>query len=293
MKDKKDKSTSKTDKLVEEILESTLSLDEEAMMDSARHALKRLRRFSKPVVTGIENIPDAPALFVGNHSTMAGDTVVALPLLAEAAGRVVRGMNDRGFYENPRLRQWSINNGGVMGHPDIGSALFEANKDILVFPGGAHEANKNLDLRYTIQWKQRTGFVRLAAKHGVPIVPMGIVGPDEWYDRYLDRDELRDSVFGKLLRRAGVSEEFLNSDELPPIPRGFMGTLLPKWKQVFIHFGKPINTGRYKGKNISQASQFKVRDQAKAELEAAIERMLSLREEMRKQKTGILSKFGK
>lgn len=180
-----------------------------------------------------------------------------------------------------------------MGHPDIGSVLFEANKDILVFPGGAHEANKNLDLRYTIQWKQRTGFVRLAAKHGVPIVPMGIVGPDEWYDRYLDRDELRDSVFGKLLRRAGASEKFMNSDHLPPIPRGFMGTLIPKWKQVFIHFGKPIKTGRYKGKNISQASQFKVRDQAKAELEAAIERMLSLREEMRKNKTGVLSKFGK
>jgi 1-acyl-sn-glycerol-3-phosphate acyltransferase len=222
---------------------------------------------------------------------MAGDVAVALPVLSEATGRVVRGMNDRAFYENPRLRKWSIGIGGVMGHPDIGAALFEAGKDILVFPGGAHEANKNLDLRYTIQWKQRTGFVRLAAKHGVPIVPVGIVGPDEWYDRYLDRDELRDSVFGKLLRRAGASEEFMNSDQLPPIPRGFMGTLLPKWKQVFIHFGKPIKTGRFKGKNISQASQFKLRDQSKAELEAAIETMLAFREEMREEKVGVLSKL--
>nr|WP_282595990.1 lysophospholipid acyltransferase family protein [Spongiibacter thalassae] len=261
-------------------------------MHGARQLLKRLRRFSKPVVTGIENIPEAPALFVANHSTMAGDTIVAVPILAESAGRVVRGMNDRAFYENPRLRKLSINNGGVMGHPDIGSALFEANKDVLVFPGGAYEANKNLDLRYTIQWKERTGFVRLAAKHGVPIVPMGIVGPDEWYDRYLDRDELRDSVFGKILRRAGVSEEYMNSDLLPPIPRGFMGTLLPKWKQVFVHFGKPIKTGRYKGKNISQASQFKLRDQTKAELEASIEKMLKLREEMQEDKPSLLNKLG-
>jgi 1-acyl-sn-glycerol-3-phosphate acyltransferase len=131
-----------------------------------------------------------------------------------------------------------------------------------------------------VQWKQRTGFVRLAAKHGVPIVPMGIVGPDDWYDRYLERDDLADSALGRMLLRAGVSEKFLNSDLAPPIPRGFMGTLLPKPRQVFIHFGKPIKTGRFKDKNISQASQFKIRDQAKAGLEAAIQEMLMLRKDM-------------
>lgn len=290
-KSKKPQSTSSDDQLVQSIIADTLALDESAMMENADRFLARLRRFSKPVVTGAENIPDTPALFIANHSTMAGDTVVVLPLLAEAAGRVVRGMNDRVFYENPRVRAWSINSGGVMGDQDIGSALFEAGKDVLVFPGGAYEANKNMDLRYTVQWKQRTGFVRLAAKHGVPIVPVGIVGPDEWYDRYLERDELAGSALGKFLIRAGVSEKFLNSDHAPPIPRGFMGSLLPKPKQVFIHVGKPIKTGRYKGKNISQASQFKLRDQAKAGLESAIEEMLALREEMHSGKSSLLSRF--
>lgn len=214
-----------------------------------------------------------------------------MSLLAEAAGRLVRGMNDRMFYQNPRLCDWSVKSGGVMGHPAIGSALFAAGKDILVFPGGAYEANKNVDLRYTVQWKERTGFVRLAAKHGIPIVPVGIVGPDDWYDRYLERDDLAESALGKLLQRAGVSKAFLQSDLAPPIPRGFMGTLLPKPQQVFIHFGKPIKTGRFKGKNISQASQFKIRDQAKEGLESAIEKMLSLREELKSSKKGIISKL--
>lgn len=282
---------SHTENLIKEILDQTLALDEEKMIDNAHHALERLRRFSKPVISGIENIPEGPVLFIGNHATMAVDAAVVLPLLAESSGRVVRGMNDRIFYENRRLRQWCIKSGAVMGHQDIGSTLLEKGKDLLVFPGGAYEANKNADLRYTIQWKQRTGFVRLAAKYGVPIVPVGIVGPDEWYDRYLERDEIRDSVFGKLLRRAGVSDDYFNSDQLPLIPKGFMGTLLPKWKQVFVHFGEPVKTGRFKGKNISQASQFKLRDQTKVHLEGAIEKMLELREEMEKDRPSVLDRL--
>lgn len=272
------------DDFIQGIVNDSLALDEVAVMEETHKTIKKLGRFSKPVLTGAENIPEGPVLFISNHSTMAGDVAVVQPMLSAASERVVRGMNDRMFYKNPKVRKWSINAGAVMGHPEIGSALFAAGKDVLVFPGGAHEANKNLDLRYTIQWKQRTGFVRLAARHGVPIVPVGIVGPDEFYDRYMDRDEVRDSAFGRLLLRAGVSEEYLNSDSLPPIPKGFMGTLLPKPKQVFVHIGKPISTRRFKGKNISQASQNKLRDQAKERLEDAIAQMLSLREKMHEEK---------
>jgi 1-acyl-sn-glycerol-3-phosphate acyltransferase len=277
------------DDFIQGIVKDSLALDEEVLMESTHKTMKTLRRFSKPVLTGSENIPEGPVLFVGNHSTMATDVAVALPMLNEASDRVVRGMNDRMFYQNPKVRKWVIGTGGVMGHPEIGAALFEAGKSVLVFPGGAFEANKNLDLRYTIQWKQRTGFVRLAARHGVPIVPVGIVGPDEWYDRYMDRDEVRDSVFGRMLLRAGVSQEYLDSDSLPPIPKGFMGTLIPKRKQVFIHIGKPISTRRFKGKNISQASQNKLRDQSKERLEDAIQQMLSLREQRSDGKRNLLN----
>lgn len=270
------------DDFIQGIIKDTLAIDEVKLMKTSRKTLKRLRYISKPVLTGAENISDGPVLFIANHATMAVDVGVAQPMLSDACDRVVRGMNDRMFYKNPRVRKWMINSaGGVMGHPDIGAALFEAGKDVLVFPGGAHEANKSLDLRYTVQWKQRTGFVRLAAQHGVPIVPVGIVGPDEWYGRYMDRDEVRGSVLGRMLVRAGVSEEYLNSDALPPIPRGFMGTMLPKPKRVFMHIAEPISTERFKGKKISQADQNKVRDQAKASLEDAIEQMLSLRQQRR------------
>lgn len=267
------------DDFVEGIIKDSLALDEDALMKKTYKTMKGKRRFAKPMLTGSENIPEGPVLFIANHSTMASDVAHVMPMLNEARGRVVRGMNDRAFYTNAKVRKFMIGSGNVMGHPKIGSALFAAGKDVLVFPGGAHEANKDLDLRYTVQWKQRTGFVRLAAEHGVPIVPVGIVGPDEFYDRYMDRDQVRDSVIGRLMLRAGVSQKFLDSDSLPPIPKGYMGGLLPKPKQVLVHIGEPISTRRFKGKDISQESQNKLRDKAKEGLEAAIEKMLLLQEE--------------
>jgi 1-acyl-sn-glycerol-3-phosphate acyltransferase len=56
-----------------------------------------MRHIWAPVISGEDNIPDAPALFVANHPTMATDTIIVMPMLAEACGRMVRGMNDRLF----------------------------------------------------------------------------------------------------------------------------------------------------------------------------------------------------
>ena len=161
-----------------------------------------------------------------------------------------------------------------MGHAEIGDAMFKAKKDILLFPGGAYEANKNLEQRYTLQWKKRTGFVRMAAKQGVPIVPVGIVGPDEWFGRYLDRDEVADSWLGKLLRLFGASEEYLKSDQLPPIPKGIFGSLIPRPQDAYICFGEPIDTSKFKGKAISQEDQEHIRDITKERLEESISKML-------------------
>ncbi len=268
------------------IVHDSLSLDEDAYLARVSKRLRRMQHIGAPVISGEDNIPDAPALFVANHSTMATDTIIVMPMLAQACGRMVRGMNDRLFYESQRLRELAINYGAVLGDQAVGSAMFEAGKDLLVFPGGAYEANKRQDQRYKILWKNRTGFVRLAARHGVPIVPVGIVGPDDWYDRYLEQDQVRNSVLGRWLLRAGVSEEFLQSDELPPIPKGFMGTWLPKPRQVFVHIGKPISTRKHKGRNIRRSTQERLRDQAREGLESAIDQMLALREKRRQAKTG-------
>lgn len=276
--------------IVQEIIDLSLALDEDKAMADVERVARVMQFIANPTVVGEENVPEGPVLFIGNHSTMAFDVLVAMPALQRASGRFVRGMSDEIMYRTEMARKLVTSFGAVMGHAEIGDALFNANKDILLFPGGAYEANKKLEQRYTLQWKKRTGFVRMAAKHGVPIVPVGIVGPDEWFGRYMDREEVTGSWLGKLLRRAGVSEEFMKSDQVPPIPRGMFGTLIPRPQRAYVSIGKPISTSRYKGKSISVASQEKIRDTTRERLEQCIADMLLLQAQDR-DRVGILRRF--
>jgi 1-acyl-sn-glycerol-3-phosphate acyltransferase len=59
-------------------------------------------------------------------------------------------------------------------------AALEAGEQLLVTPGGAREARPSRDF-YRLRWEGRFGFVRLALKTGVPIVPVAIVGGAEAY----------------------------------------------------------------------------------------------------------------
>ncbi|MDX1735241.1 MAG: lysophospholipid acyltransferase family protein [Halioglobus sp.] len=276
---------------IQEIIDGTLSLDEEAVARRLSNIYRWLKIFMAPTVVGRDNIPQGPCLYIANHSTMAADVLVTVPALYEASGRLVRGMSDEIMYRNKRMREFVVGTGAVMGNQRIGDALFEAGKDVLLFPGGAYEANKDLEHRYEVMWKERTGFTRLAARQGVPIVPLGIVGPDEWFGRYMDRSEVADSWLGRLMKLAGASDEFMHSDQLPPIPRGLFGSvLIPKPQRVYISIGKPISTKRYKGKNITRATQEKLRDEARNRLEQCIADMLLLQAQD-KDSSGILRKL--
>jgi 1-acyl-sn-glycerol-3-phosphate acyltransferase len=267
--------------VVQEIIDLSLALDEEKAMAQVDNMARVAKFVANPTIVGAENIPQGPVLYISNHSTMAMDVTVALPALQQASGRFVRGMSDEIMYRTPTTRKLVTSFGAVMGHADIGDAMFDAGKDLLLFPGGAYEANKDLDQRYTLQWKKRTGFTRMAAKHGVPIVPVGIVGPDEWFGRYMDREEVTNSWVGQLLRWGGASEEFLASDQVPVIPRGIFGSLIPRPQRAYICIGKPISTARFKGKSISKASQEKLRDKTRDSLQECISRMLLLQSQDR------------
>jgi hypothetical protein len=276
---------------IQEIIDGSLSIDEEVVARRLSNLYRWLKIFMAPTLVGGENIPKGPCLFIANHSTMAADVLVTVPALYETSGRLVRGMSDEIMYRNKRMREFVVGAGAVMGNQRIGDALFEAGKDVLLFPGGAYEANKDLADRYEIMWKQRTGFTRLAARQGVPIVPLGIVGPDEWFGRYMDRGEVANSWVGKLMKMAGASDEFLHSDQLPPIPKGLFGSvIIPKPQKVYLCVGKSVSTKRFKGKNISQSSQEKLRDETRDRLEKCIADMLLLQAQD-KDSSGILRKL--
>jgi hypothetical protein len=197
------------------------------------------RLWFRPRLFNTQRIPDRPCLFIGNHALFGLDGIVILPVLLEELGRFLRPMGDRFLFADPRIAAFLLRRGATMGHPEVARALMAHDQDLLVFPGGAHEAVKPSRERYRLQWKDRLGFVRLAAEQGYTIVPFGLVGPDEFYEYLLEGEQ----VVG-LLERLGLWREGLRRDMVPPLLRGALGTALPRPQACFLSFGKPVDLSR-------------------------------------------------
>lgn len=236
-----------------------------------------VKRIFDPVVIGGDNIPSQPCLFVGNHSLFALDGWVLGPVMQQELGRFVRALGDKFLFTVPSVGDRLLQMGAVMGHPDVCSALMQNGQDLMVFPGGAHEAVKPSRDIYALQWKERFGFVRLAARHGYTIVPFGMVGPDEFYNHLIEGEDLPDSALGQLMRRLGLLGENTRSDMLPPIPVGALGTLFPKPKRCYIGFGEPIDLSRFEGRTPTPRQQRAIRDQVASGIETQLSQLLFAR----------------
>ena len=236
-----------------------------------------IKRLFNPVILGAENIPAQPCLFVGNHSLFALDGWVLGPLMLKELNRFPRGLGDRFLFANSRVGDFVLKRGAVMGHPAVCSALMEAGEDLIVFPGGAHEAVKPASLKYELQWKERYGFVKLAAKHGFTIMPFGLVGPDEFYGHLMEGEELPDSRLGGLLKRAGLLTDDIRSDILPPLPVGALGTWLPKPQRCYLGFGEPIDLASYEGRTPTKKEQQSIRAAVAEQIETQLAELLFAR----------------
>ena len=268
-------------------------LDEQALADHIERALNTqaprgrnfeltyqfVRRMFNPMVVGAEKIPDQPCLFVGNHSLFALDAAVLGPVMLGDFDRFLRGLGDKFLFVNPSIASAIMKNGGVMGHPEVCGALMENGSDLVVFPGGAHEAVKPVSDLYSLQWKERYGFVKLAAMHGYTIMPFGMVGPDEFYGHVIEGHEIPNSTLGRVLTRLGVLTEDTRADMMPPIPAGLMGSLLPKPQRCYIGFGEPVDLSHSEGKKLSKGNLRIVRNQVADEIEEQLSELLLLREQ--------------
>lgn len=236
-----------------------------------------VKRLFKPTLVHPENIPEQPCLFIGNHSLFALDGAILAPTLLHQQGRFLRPLGDK-FLWNPTSEEFLRRRGAVIGHPDVCAALMDAGQDLLVFPGGAHEATKTEAERYTLQWKQRLGFVRLAAWHGYRIMPFAMVGPDEFYSHLVEGEDLPDTAFGKLLQQLGVFNENTRPDMLPPLPLGALGSLFPKPQRCYIQFGEAVDLSAHRSQKLGKKQLQTIRQQVADDIEEMLDELLIYRE---------------
>jgi 1-acyl-sn-glycerol-3-phosphate acyltransferase len=131
---------------------------------------------------GLEHVPlTGGALLVANHAgALPPDAPVIMHGIEKELGRPVYGLADYWFRTVPFLSIFWNRAGGVTAHPENGYRLLrEENQLVLVFPEGTKGTGKLFKDRYRLQRFGRGGFVELAMRAGVPIVPIAVVGAEE------------------------------------------------------------------------------------------------------------------
>ncbi|GIS24473.1 MAG: hypothetical protein CM15mP125_1600 [Gammaproteobacteria bacterium] len=71
------------------------------------------RAWFKPKFIGLENLPDKPALFIGNHAFMAVDAALFHLYLYYDHGRYVKGLGDKSLFANAHYAAIAHAMGGI------------------------------------------------------------------------------------------------------------------------------------------------------------------------------------
>ena len=127
---------------------------------------------------GWEHIPEQGGfLVVGSHNggLAAPDMIATIYDWVRHQGphRPMYGlMHDYIWRYYPYLARWGVQVGGLRAHPRPAMAALQHGNGVLVYPGGAQDVFRPHAQRDRIELAGRTGFIKLALRQGVPIIPL-------------------------------------------------------------------------------------------------------------------------
>jgi 1-acyl-sn-glycerol-3-phosphate acyltransferase len=166
--------------------------------------------------------------------------------------RPVYGLADHLFKTLPVVGTLWSRAGGVVAHPDNAYRLLREQRQlVLVFPEGSKGPGKPYSERYQLRRFGRGGFVQLAMRAGVPVVPIAVVGAEESMPIMFNLAPLA-RLLG--LPYAPVTANML----LFGLPLGAVGYLPAKFKlRVLdpVHFDVPPDQPRYSKSRIMDESE--------------------------------------
>jgi len=186
---------------------------------------------------GISRVPnEGPAVIVANHSgTIALDAVMLQYAMAteHPAERVIRNVGADLVFQLPVIGPMARKAGNVVACDEDAMELLRRGELIGVFPEGYKGVGKGWRERYRLQRFGRGGFIEIALRSRVPIIPAAIVGAEEAYPMIGDA--------GAVARAFG----FPYFPITPTFPwLGPLG-LLPLPSKWIIEFGDPIPMDEY------------------------------------------------
>ena len=127
-------------------------------------------------VRGMDDVPPSPVLLVGNHS---GGIITPDTSAVYAAWYRARGFDDPlmglafdGIYGVPGWRELMRKIGQMPASTDNAQSALDEGRSVLLYPGGSYEVFRPWKDRNQIVFNGRKGFIRLALRAGVPVVPV-------------------------------------------------------------------------------------------------------------------------
>lgn len=177
-------------------------------------------------VNGIDNMPaQGPVLLVGNHcgGFVPGEGFSASLAIHDhfGADRAVYALAHDFLFEDPVLRRYAGRLGMLRASHESARHAFAAGGCVLVFPGSDMETFRPFRDRAKIVLAGRKGFVKLALRERVPIVPIVTAGTHEQFVVLFRGDRL-----AKLVH----AHEWARSEVLPlvlSIPWGLTSGFVP------------------------------------------------------------------
>jgi len=186
---------------------------------------------------GLGNVPSkGAALVVGNHAgTLPIDALVMMfGVLGEhPEHRHVRLLAADLAFRLPFIGPIARKMGSTLACDEDALRLLGAGELVGVFPEGYKGVGKGWKNRYKLQRFGRGGFVQIALRAGVPIVPVAIVGSEEIYPMIYN---------ARILAQIGGLPYFPITPTFPWL--GPLG-LIPLPSKWIVEFGEPIRTDSF------------------------------------------------
>jgi len=221
----------------------------------------------------VENVPESgPVLLVGNHNggilpSEGFFTGLAIHDHFHGRRRMYSLVHDFVF-EDPILRKYAGKLGMLRAGHDSAHHAFEAGHCVIVYPGSDLDAFRSFRDRNKVVLGGRKGFLKLALRERVPIVPVVTAGAHEQFVVLTRGDRLARALRAHVWGRTEVLPIIV---AIPwGITIGFV-PYLPLPTQVSMAFGKPI---RWPELDASAADDPVALDRCYHEVETTMQRML-------------------